>query len=71
MDPGEMAMAETAAPKGGENMAPGGQPAVSDAEMLSAACVQATGLAMARMEQNMRAAGNAPPGVPPSTEDNA
>jgi hypothetical protein len=68
MSPSEMTMAETPAPPGGQSA---GQPEPSVAELLSAACVQATGLAMARMEQNMKAAGHAPPGVPPSAENNA
>ncbi len=68
MDATQMTAGETDTQTGGQAS---GQPTQTVAEALSAACVQATGRAMAHMTQTMKAMGHAPAGVPPSTEDNA
>lgn len=65
MDAASMGAAETA--PSGINDAPPTPPTMPDAAAITAACVEATGVAMGRMAQAMTAAGHTPTAAPPST----
>ena len=61
VDAAEMKMADAA--PAGESGGIAEPPSQPNAAAITAACVAATGVAMERMQQQMQAAGHAPPGV--------